>query len=41
MLLEPLVGIEDIALLAPQHPGQRLSHHIGSIVADMAGVIAR
>jgi hypothetical protein len=27
MLLQPLVEIEEVVLLAPQHRGQRLTHH--------------
>ena len=27
VLLEPAVEIEEVVLLAPQHPGQRLAHH--------------
>src|SRR5215472_9380584 len=33
VLLEPFVYIVKEILLAPQHAGQRLSHHIGCIVA--------
>ena len=34
VLLEPFVGIEEEVLLAPQHPGQCLPHHISFIRAD-------
>ena len=27
VLLEPAVEVEEVVLLAPQHPGQRLAHH--------------
>src|SRR3954470_14825528 len=34
MFIKPLVGVEEEVLFAPQHPGQRLPHHIGGVVAD-------
>jgi hypothetical protein len=34
MFLEPFVNIEEEILFAPQHPGQRLPHHIRRIFAD-------
>ena len=36
VLLEPAVEIEEVELLAPQHPGQRLAHDhrlVGAVVA--------
>ena len=35
MFLEPFVHVETEVLLAPQHPGQRLSHDEGSIFTDV------
>jgi hypothetical protein len=35
VFLEPLVGIEEEKLLAPQHPGQRLAHYVSRIFADL------
>ena len=35
MFLEPFVAVEKEVLLAPQHSGQCLAHHIGRIFADM------
>ena len=34
MFVEPFVEIVEEILLAPQHPGQSLPHHIGRIFAD-------
>jgi hypothetical protein len=34
MFLKPFVDIVKEKLLAPQHPGQRLPHHIGRVFAD-------
>ena len=34
MFLEPFVDVEEEVLLAPQHSGQCLPHHIGRIFAD-------
>ena len=34
VFLEPFVYIEEKVLFAPQHPGQRLPHYIGRIIAD-------
>jgi hypothetical protein len=34
VFLQPLVHIVKEKLLAPQHPGQRLPHHIGGVFAD-------
>jgi len=34
MLFEPFVGVIKEMLLAPQHPSQRLPHHVGGILAD-------
>src|SRR5262249_48577648 len=34
MLLEPFVDVVEEVLFAPQHPGQRLPHHISRIFAD-------
>ena len=34
MLLQPFPDIEEIVLLAPQHPGQGLAHHVGGVGAD-------
>jgi hypothetical protein len=34
MFLKPFVDIVEEVLPAPQHPGQRLSHHIGGIFAE-------
>jgi hypothetical protein len=34
VLLEPFLDIKKEVLLAPQHAGQRLTHHIGRIFAD-------
>ena len=31
MLLEPVVDVEEVELLGPQHAGQRLAHHVGRI----------
>jgi hypothetical protein len=36
MFFEPFVDVVVKKLLAPQHPGQRLPHHIGRIFADAA-----
>ena len=41
MFLEPFVHIEEEVLLAPQHPGQRLPHHVAASSLTPAGVIAR
>ena len=35
MLLEPFVDVVEEMLLAPQHPGQRLPHHTGCVLAQM------
>ena len=32
MFLEPFVGIQEKVLFGPQHPTQRLPHHIGCVV---------
>src|SRR6516225_972224 len=34
---EPFIGMVKEILLAPQHPGQRLSHHIGYVLAYAGG----
>ena len=34
MFVEPFVHVEEVALLAPEHPRQRLPHDIGRIFAD-------
>src|SRR3984893_19183097 len=34
VFLEPFVGVVKEVLLAPQHPGQCLPHHIGCILTD-------
>ena len=33
MFLEPFVDVVEEMLLAPQHPTQRLPHHIGCVLA--------
>src|SRR4029077_19811761 len=35
MASDPFVGFQEVVLLAPEHAGQRLPHHIGFIVADL------
>ncbi len=37
MFLEPFRDIEEIVLLAPQHPGQGLPHHVRGVSADTGG----
>ena len=37
VFLEPFVGVVKEVLLAPQHPGQCLPHHLGLILADTGG----
>ena len=34
VLREPLVDIEEVVLLAPQHAGERLPHDVRGVVAD-------
>ena len=31
VLLQPMIGIEVIVLLAPQHAGDGLAHHVGCV----------
>ena len=35
LFLEPLVGLQEGVLLAPEHAAQRLPHHIGFIFAEL------
>jgi hypothetical protein len=37
MLLQPLIGIEEEELLAPQHASECLPHHLGRIFAHFGG----
>jgi hypothetical protein len=37
VFLEPFVGLEKEVLLAPEHPGQCLSHYISGVFADAGG----
>ena len=32
---KPLVGLQEVVLLTPEHPGKGLPHHIGFICADL------
>ena len=34
VLLQPLVPVEEVELLAPEHPGERLAHHVRLIRGD-------
>ena len=41
VLLQPLVGVEEVVLLAPEHAGQRLAHDVGRVRRDRGGVTER
>ena len=42
VLLEPVVGVEGVVLLAPEHAGQRLAHDGGRVGGELpGGVTAR
>jgi hypothetical protein len=37
VLVEPAVGVEEVVLLAPEHPREGLPHHAGRVLARYGG----
>jgi len=41
VLVQPVVAVEEVELLAPQHAGDGLAHHVGRVRETEGGVTER